>query len=176
MIFGKKKQVREGAMDEATLITAIKMLAVNDGVTVERIDWDGSRSTVSGRVSTKRLDNTGFSMVDEGSGESIDFNTESGDVVKVSRVAISIDLDEHQENTYMPMESILEILEALDHGDHVTVSFFDVLKGKGHSVKGVITLKDEYNKVFAVEYEENGEKLDKHFDLHQDKIIDIIIE
>lgn len=175
MLFGKKKNKREGVMDDAAIIAAITTLATNDGVTVERIDWDGSRSTVSGRVSFRRGDNSAFAMVDEGSGESIEFSIESGDIIKISRVAISIDLDENQANTYMTEEDILEILEALEHGDHISVSFYDNYKGKGHSVKGVITLKDEYNKVFAVEYEENGEKLDKHFNLLEDKIIDIII-
>ena len=51
MLFGKKKHRRDGVMDDAAIIAAITTLATNDGVTVERIDWDGSRSTVSGRVS-----------------------------------------------------------------------------------------------------------------------------
>lgn len=177
MLFGKKKiNVRPGALDADAVKTAIKGLAVNDGATVERVDWDGSRSTVSGRVSHVATDFTSFILVEEGSGESIEFYIEVGDIVKLDRVAISIDLDENQQNTFMEEVQIIELLEALDHGDHISVSYFDVIKGRGVSVKGIITLKDEYNKVFAVEYEENGEKKDKHFNLNEDKIIDIIME
>jgi hypothetical protein len=52
MLFGKKKiKKRDGALDPDQVVEVIKTLVVNDGVTVERINWDNSSSSVSGRVS-----------------------------------------------------------------------------------------------------------------------------
>lgn len=176
MLFGKKKKRREGALDDASIMESIKTLVVNDGVTVDRINWDGSTSTVSGRVSLVSNKYDRFGVVDEGSGESMEFSIEDGDIAHIKRIAISIDIDETQTESYMTIDSIIEILEALDHGDTISVSFYDPYKGKGVSKKGVITLKDEYNKLFAIEYDTpEGEKEEKHFDLNTDKIIDIII-
>lgn len=176
MLFGKKKKRREGALDDSTIIDAIKTLVVNDGVTVDRINWDGSTSTVSGRVSLVSNHYDRFGVVDEGSGESMEFSVEDGDIAHIKRIAISIDIDETQTESYMPIDGIIEILEALDHGDTISVSYYDPYKGKGVSLMGVITLKDEYNKVFAIEHTtSSGEKEEKHFDLNEDKIIDIII-
>ncbi len=175
-MFGKKKQKREGALDDEAIVEAIKTLKVNDSVTVDRINWDNSLSTVSGRVSHVSGEFDAFSVVEEGSGEAIDFSLEAGDIARVERMAISIDLDESQQESYMDVDRIIELLEALDHGDVVNVSFYDVYKGRGIALMGAINLKDEYNKVFSIEYEEGGEKKEKHFDLNQDKIIDIIIQ
>ena len=176
MLFGKKKKRREGALDDASIMESIKTLVVNDGVTVDRINWDGSTSTVSGRVSLVSNHFDRFGVVDEGSGESMEFSIEDGDIAHIKRIAISIDIDETQTESYMPVETIIELLEALDHGDMVSVSYYDPYKGKGVSVKGAITLKDEYNKLFAVEFDNaSGEKEEKQFDLNTDKIIDIII-
>ncbi len=176
MLFGKKKKRREGALDDALIIEAIKTLVVNDGVTVDRINWDGSSSTVSGRVSHVSNHFDRFGLVDEGSGESMEFSVEDGDIARIKRIAISIDIDETQTESYMSVDSIIEMLEALDHGDTISVSYYDPYKGKGVSVTGAITLKDEYNKLFAVEFDNaGGEKEEKHFDLNTDKIIDIII-
>jgi hypothetical protein len=175
MFFGKKKKNREGVLDDDQIKAVIETLSVNDGATVERINWDGTTSVVSGRVSHVGNNFDDFILVEEGSGEGIHFRIKDGDISKIQRVAISIDLDETHVESFMPEESILEILEALDHGDVVNVSFYNPLKGKGDSVVGAITLKDEYNKIFAVEFEENGELVEKTFDLNQDRIIDIII-
>lgn len=175
MLFRKKKQKREGALEENQIIELIKTLQVNDSATVERINWDGSTSVVSGRVSHVGKNFDEFIVVEEGSGEGVMFHANDGDISRIERMAISIDLDEHHEESYMAEETIIEMLEALDHGDVINVSFYNPLKGKGDSVVGAITLKDEYNKIFAVEYEENGELVEKTFDLNTDKIIDIII-
>ena len=175
-MFGKKKKRREGSLDDASIMEAIKTLVVNDGVTVDRINWDGSTSTVSGRVSHVGNNFDLFGVVDEGSGESMEFSIEDGDIAKIKRVAISIDIDETQTESYMPEDSIIEMLEALDHGDTISVSYYDPYKGKGVSVTGQIALKDEYNKIFSVEFDNaSGEKEEKSFDLNTDKIIDIII-
>ncbi|MBL7994420.1 hypothetical protein JNM05_03530 [bacterium] len=176
MFFGKNKKRREGALDDASIMESIKSLVVNDGVTVDRINWDGSTSTVSGRVSHVSNNFDLFGVVDEGSGESMEFSVEDGDIAHIKRIAIRIDIDETQTESYMSIDAIVEILEALDHSDTISVSYYDPYKGKGVSKKGIITLKDEYNKVFAIEYTTpEGEKEEKHFDLNEDKIIDIII-
>ncbi len=175
MFFGKKKKKREGALEDEQIREVIQTLSVNDGATVERINWDGTTTLVSGRVSHVGTNFSDFILVEEGSGEGVHFKINDGDISKIQRVAISIDLDETHEESYMTEDAILEILEALDHGDVVNVSFYNPLKGKGDSVVGAITLKDEYNKIFAVEFEENGELVEKSFDLNQDRIIDIII-
>ncbi len=175
MFFGRKKKKREGALEDSQIREVIQTLAVNDGATVERINWDGSTTIVSGRVSHVGTNFEDFILVEEGSGEGVHFHISDGDISKIQRVAISIDLDEHHEEAYMPEETVIELLEALDHGDVVTVSFYNPLKGKGDSVVGAITLKDEYNKIFAVEYEANGELIEKEFDLTKERIIDIII-
>ncbi len=177
MLFGKKKtQKREGALDPAEIIEVIQTLSVNDGCTVERINWDGSRTVVSGRVTHVSTDATHFAMVEEGTGEAVEFGAEIGDIASIRRMAISIDLDEHQTESYMEVDTIIQLLEALEHGDTITVSYYDDLRGRGVSRKGVITLKDEYNKLFAIEYDDNGEKKEQHFNLNQDRIIDIIME
>jgi hypothetical protein len=176
MLFGKKKKKREGALDEDSLREMIKVFQVNDGVTIERINWDGSRSTISGRITHVHPSGGGFGMVEEGSGEAVDYSIDSGDLAGLNRMAISIDLDETQTESYMGVESIVELLEALDHGDRVQVAYYDELKGRGVSKTGVITLKDEYNKLFAIEFDEDGEKKELNFDLTKDRIIDIIIE
>ncbi|NUM79263.1 hypothetical protein HUU42_00555 [bacterium] len=173
-MFGKKKK-KEGALDEEAVVEVIKTLSVNDGVTVERINWDGSISPVAGRVTHVGTEFHSFAMVEEGTGDAIEFDVSSGDIAGIKRIAISIDLDENQTESYMEVDTIIELLEALDHGDVVSVSYYDDYKGKGVSKTGAITLKDEYNKLFAIEYEENGAKLEKHFDLNKDRIIDIII-
>jgi hypothetical protein len=177
MLFGKKKvKIREGALAPDQVEEVIKTLIVNDGVTVERINWDGSVSSVSGRVSHVNTDLDEFGMVEEATGESMTFNVVAGDIAKITRIAISIDIDESQAESYMSVDNIIQMLEALDHGDHISVSYYDPYKGKGVSKAGVITLKDEYNKLFSIEYElEGGERQELHFDLTKDKIIDIII-
>ncbi|MCB0832715.1 MAG: hypothetical protein KDC45_04570 [Bacteroidetes bacterium] len=172
MLFGRKK-VREGAIPREEVAEAIKPLVVNDGVTVERVNWDGTLTTVSGRVS--HLTDNGFGMVEEGSGEAIEFTADDGDIAKISRIAISIDIDETQAESWMDVDTIIQVLEALEHGDHISVSYYDPYKGKGVAVSGVITLKDEYNKVFAVEYEKDGKKEEKQFDLNEAKIIEILM-
>ncbi len=177
MLFGKKKTaIREGALDPKEVKDVIQTLVVNDSVTVERINWDGSTSSVSGRVSHVNTNLDTFSMVEEGTGEPMIFDVKAGDISKITRIAISIDIDESQMESYMSVETIIQLLEALDHGDHISVSYYDPYKGKGVSRIGIITLKDEYNKLFSIEYDDNGEKLEQHFDLTKDKIIDIIIQ
>lgn len=177
MLFGKKKKSsREGALDEDKLKEIIRTFQVNDGVTIERINWDGSRSTISGRITHVHQDAGGFGMVEEGTGEAVDYSIESGDIAGLNRMAISIDLDETQTESYMDIDTIIQLLEALEHGDRVQVSYYDDLKGKGVSKTGAITLKDEYNKLFSIEFDDNGEKKELNFDLTRDKIIDIIIE
>jgi hypothetical protein len=176
MLFGKKKiKKREGALDSEQVQEVIKTLVVNDGVTVERINWDGSVSSVSGRVSHVNADGDVFGMVEEATGEAMTFDVEAGDISKITRIAISIDIDESHAESYMSVDNIVQMLEALDHGDTISVSYYDPYKGKGVSKVGIITLKDEYNKLFSIEYDENGEKMEQHFDLTKDKIIDIII-
>lgn len=175
-MFGKKKQKREGALEDDKAQELIKTLNVNDSVTVERINWDNTLSTVSGRVTHVSADFDKFSIVEEGTGEAIDFSIEAGDISRIERMAISIDLDENQQESYMDVDKIVELLEALDHGDVVSVSYYDVYKGRGIALTGAINLKDEYNKIFSIEYDDNGEKKEKHFDLNEDRIIDIIIQ
>ncbi len=176
MLFGKKKKGRDGALEDDKLREIIRTFQINDGVTVERINWDGSRSTISGRISHVHTDAGGFGMVEEGSAEAVDYSIDSGDIAGLTRMAISIDLDETQTESYMDIDTIVQLLEALDHGDRVQVSYYDELRGKGVSKTGVISLKDEYNKVFSIEFEEGGEKKELNFDLTKDRIIDIIIE
>lgn len=112
MFFGKKKKKREGALEDSQIRDVIQTLSVNDGATVERINWDGSTTIVSGRVSHVGTNFEDFILVEEGSGEGVHFRINDGDISKIQRVAISIDLDEHHEEAYMPEETIIELLEA----------------------------------------------------------------
>ncbi len=175
MFFSKKKKKREGAISEEEIIAVLQTVSVNDGLTVERINWDGSTTIVSGRVSHVGSNFEEFVVVEEGSGEGVLFKLSDGDIARIQRMAISIDIDETHTESYLDDEHILEMLEALDHGDVISVAYYDPYKGKGDNKIGAITLKDEYNKIFSIEYEENGEMVEKTFDLTKDKIIDIII-
>jgi len=177
-LFGSKKaQKREGAMDVDKAIEQVKTFAVHDMVTVTRINWDGSETVVTGRVSHVGKDGKEFALVEEGTDEPVSFHVDDLDISKLQRMAISIDLDETHSESYMEVDKIVEVLEALEHGDTITVSFYDPYKGKGVALKGAITLKDEYNKLFAIEYDlPGGEKEEYNFDLTKDRIIDIIID
>ena len=174
-MFGKKKK-REGAVDEDTVREQIRELQVHDGATVHRINWDGSESSVSGRVTVVGDEFESFSIVEDGTGNTVDFSIDMGDIKDIQRVAISIDIDETQVEQYMPHDAIIEVLGALEHGDEISVTYYDHYKGRAISQRGTLTISDEYNKIFAIEFVEEGEKHEKEFKIDEDKIVDILIQ
>lgn len=178
MVFGKKRatgDVREGAMTHEQAKEKIKELNIHDIATVERIDWDGSISVISGKVSHVHFEHEDFTVVEE-DGDYFEFHASDGDISKIEVIPVGIEIDEGAKEQYLTEDGILELMGALDIGDKVSISFYDDVSGKGAFISGDLTIKDEYNKVFGVvQKNEDGTTEEKHFNIGQDKIIEILM-
>ncbi len=152
--FGKKESTgRAGAMTADEIKKNIKEHGVGKKVTVQRVDYEGivSESTpiiiasitlegFSGRVVNVerevREEDSDAQIFIEGGGGSIEFNYNDGDIASIEE-DIDNEIVQSKDKT-----EILEILEALDPGDEIIVSYYDKESGGFKNGCGELLEKD----------------------------------
>lgn len=163
--FGKKEQkatVRPGAMSPEEVEKEIRRHGVSKKVRVSLVDYSGSvidetpiiitsitEDHFSGKVVNvdreimEQSDDS--SVYVKGGGGSVDFFYADGDIA-----SIADDIDNEIINS-MDNSEILEILEALDEGEPILVSFYDTGSGGVINGMGKLASKNLADKKFSVE-------------------------
>lgn len=103
----------------------------------------------------------------------LDFEYNDGDIKE-----INVPHDEELLQQERNIESLKEILTALDTGDQVIVAYYDEKQKGTVNTEGVITEKADNNESFALQIEkinriELEKKINKKFNLNSDLIVDI---
>ena len=193
--FGKSKKSagRPGAMMPESIKEKINKIGLNKKVTVQRVDYDGELSDSTPIVVTS-INGEGFNgyvvNVDrevredssqtaeifvEGGGGSITFHFDDGDIASVEE-DIDNDIIEQKDKT-----EILEILEALEPGDGILISYYD--KDSGGFKNGFGNLADKNLEEELMSFDikilnkiELSEPLRVNLDLKKDMILDLQIQ
>jgi hypothetical protein len=193
--FGKSKKSagRPGALMPESIQSKIEKIGLNKKVIVQRVDYDGDISDSTPIVVTS-INKDGFSgyvvNVDrevregtsrsaeifvEGGGGSISFHFQDGDIASVEE-DIDNDIIEQKDKT-----EILEILEALDPGDGILVSYYD--KDSGGFKNGFGNLADKNMDEETMSFDIHilneiklSEPLRVNLDLKKDMILDLQIQ
>lgn len=193
--FGKSKKSvgRPGAMMPESIHAKIKKIGLNKKVTVQRVDYDGDISDSTPIVVTS-INEDGFSgyvvNVDrevregssqsaeifvEGGGGSISFYFADGDIASVEE-DIDNDIIEQKDKS-----EVLEILEALDPGDGILVSYYDKNSGGFKNGFGNLADKNMDDETMSFDLKivneiELSEPLRVNLDLKKDMILDLQIQ
>ncbi len=191
-LFKKKSKttMREGALAPDELKKLVTTIGVGKKVNIVRLSYDGTPEDrpVSVKITDIRDDHFSGKVINversirqsqddrlvyvKGGGGSIEFYFDDGDIMSIEE-----DVDEAivvQRNT----EEIKEILDALDLGEDILISYYD--KDEGGVINGVGVLKDKNMETmdFTVELKlineiELNEKKEIHLNLEKDSILDI---
>lgn len=191
--FKKKEKfiIRKGAMQPDEVRKIINQIGIGKQIEILRIGYDGTLDDMQTIVEILDISNYGFkcriinlerSMIESATrnlvyakkgGGVLDFEYNDGDIKE-----INVPHDEELLQQERNIESLKEILTALDTGDQVIVAYYDEKQKGTVNTEGVITEKADNNESFALQIEkinriELEKKINKKFDLNSDLIVDI---
>lgn len=187
----KKVAIRPGALSPEKVKEIIQGLGVGKQVEILRIGYDGEIDDIPIIVELINITDEGFTgriinverqMIESATeklvyarsgGGIIDFRYDDGDIKEIS-VSYDRELIEQERN----VESLKEILEALDAGDHVIVAYYDTKARGTLNAEGTILKKNENSTAFDLKIEkinriELEQKKEKSFNIESDLVIDI---
>jgi hypothetical protein len=192
MGFGKKKDSspRPGTLTEKEIEAKVKQIGLFKKALISRVDYDGELLEAIPVVITAfhtdgfigkvvnvdrevREEDSDTEIFIDGGGGTIDFHYNDGDIA-----SIEIDVDNEIVTSDVTNEQILEILEALDPGDNVLVSYYDAYAGAFRNGVGTLIEKSVEKETFSVEFH----TLNKHelkapkrvnLDLNQNRVLDL---
>jgi len=191
--FGKKEKSsgRPGAMMPESIMARINKIGLYKKVTVQRVDFEGEISDSTPIIVTS-INKEGFSgyvvNVDrdvretagnqifvEGGGGSIEFLFNDGDIASIEE-----DVD-NEIIAQKDKSEVLEILEALDPGDGILVSYYDKNSGGFKNGSGILTEKDLEKETMSFDLKivneiELKETQKVVLDLSKDMILDLQIQ
>jgi hypothetical protein len=175
-----KKKMREGVMDPEEVKKLVQTIGKDKKVNITRLTYDGTpeehptpvkiidiredhftAKVVNVERSIKQMENSSIIYV-KGGGGSIDFFFEDGDIVKIEE-----DIDEEiveQHDT----GQVKEILEALDPGDEIIISFYDKTEGGVMNGVGVLNSKDMETLDLTVEL-----KVINEIEMREPRVVDL---
>ena len=183
--------IRKGAMQPDEVRKIINQIGIGKQIEILRIGYDGTLDDMQTIVEILDISNYGFkcriinlerSMIEGATrnlvyakkgGGVLDFEYNDGDIKE-----INVPHDEELLQQERNIESLKEILTALDTGDQVIVAYYDEKQKGTVNTEGVITEKADNNESFALQIEkinriELEKKINKKFDLNSDLIVDI---
>lgn len=189
----KKSSGRPGAMMPESIHAKIKKIGLYKKVTVQRVDYDGDISDSTPIVVTSINDECfsgyvvnvdrdvregsgqGSQIFVEGGGGSIEFHYSDGDIASIEE-DIDNEIVEQKDKA-----EVLEILEALDPGDGILVSYYDKSSGGFKNGFGNLTGKNMDEETMSFELKivneiELKEPLNVSLDLKKDMILDLQIQ
>ena len=189
----KKKSGRPGAMMPESIQAKIKKIGLYKKVTVQRVDYEGEISDSTPIVVTSINDDSfsgyvvnvdrdvregtgqGSQIFVEGGGGSIEFHFQDGDIASIEE-DIDNEIVEQKDKA-----EVLEILEALDPGDGILVSYYDKSSGGFKNGFGNLLDKNMDEETMAFELKivneiELKEPLNVTLDLKKDMILDLQIQ
>ncbi len=191
--FKKKEKfiIRKGAMQPDEVRKIINQIGIGKQIEILRIGYDGTLDDMQTIVEILDISNYGFkcriinlerSMIESATrnlvyakkgGGVLDFEYNDGDIKE-----INVPHDEELLQQERNIESLKEILTALDTGDQVIVAYYDEKQKGTVNTEGVITEKADNNESFALQIEkinriELEKKINKKFNLNSDLIVDI---
>jgi hypothetical protein len=193
--FRKKKKEkfegRTGAMEPQKIKKTIEGIGIGKQIEILRIGYDGSIDDIPINVEiidispnsfTGKIINLERRMIESATdklvyaktgGGVLEFNYNDGDI---KEIALSHDqeLIEQERN----IDNLIEVLSALEAGDHVIVAYYDNQQKGTINTEGVITEKSDTDDIFTLTIEkinriELQRKITKKFDLQKDLVIDI---
>jgi hypothetical protein len=160
-LFGKKKStVRKGAMTQDQVEKKIREFGVGKKVIVSRVDYEGRVSdetpiiitTIQSDHFAGKVVNVDRAIMEQqdsnavyvkGGGGSIEFYYEDGDVASIEE-DIDNEIIESMDNA-----EIREILDALEVGDEILLSYYDTNTGGIINGMGALDSKDLASDVFS---------------------------
>ena len=191
--FKKKEKfiISKGAMQPDEVRKIINQIGIGKQIEILRIGYDGTLDDMQAIVEILDISNYGFkcriinlerSMIESATrnlvyakkgGGVLDFEYNDGDIKE-----INVPHDEELLQQERNIESLKEILTALDTGDQVIVAYYDEKQKGTVNTEGVITEKADNNESFALQIEkinriELEKKINKKFNLNSDLIVDI---
>jgi hypothetical protein len=184
---------RSGALSPDDVKKIVNDIGVGKQIEILRIGYDGSIDDMPVLVEIIGISSYGFTgriinierqMIESATKNLIyakkgggvqEFSFEDGDIKE-----ITVSRDEELLQQERNIESLKEILTALDIGDHVIVAYYDEKRKGTINTEGVITEKDQENETFSLQIEkinriELEKKITKKFNIKQDLVIDIEI-
>ena len=187
----KKVVIRPGALSPEKVKEIIQGLGIGKQVEIMRIGYDGEIDDMPIMVELINITDEGFTgriinverqMIESATaklvyarsgGGIIDFRFDDGDIKEIS-VSQDQELIEQERN----IESLKEILQALDAGDHVIVAYYDTKARGTLNAEGTILKKSEDSSSFDLKIErinriELEQKKEKSFNIDNDLVIDI---
>ncbi len=189
---GKKKvQIRPGAMPPEEVKKRISEIGVGKQVEIIRVGFDGEIDDMPLIVEILYIGNEGFTgkivnlereLIESATeklvyakkgGGIIDFRYDDGDIKEIN-VSQDQELLEQERN----VDSLREIVTALDVGDTVLVAYYDAKNQGTVNAEGKLLEKDSDGNQFKMLIEkvnkiELEKKLEKTFDIEKDIVIDI---
>ena len=191
--FKKKEKfvIRGGAMQPDEVKKKINQIGIGKQIEILRIGYDGTIDDMQVTVEiidissysfTGRIVNLERQMIESSTrnliyakkgGGVLEFYFNDGDIKE-----ISVSQDEELLQKERNIDSLKEILAALETGDQVIVAYYDEKQKGTVNTEGLITEKDENNQYFSLQIEKINrinleKKINKKFDLNQDLVIDI---
>ncbi len=191
--FKKKKEVpkvRPGALLPEEVKKQIQEIGVGKQVQIIRIGFDGSIDDMPIIIELIDIDDEGFTgrvvnperqMIESATksvvyakhgGGIISFRYDDGDIKEILLSQDELILEEERN-----VDSLKEILTALDVGDQVLVAYYDPMEKATLNAEGTI-LEKQSEKSFKISIEkinhiELEKKVTKQFDVEKDLVIDI---
>ncbi len=189
---GKKAtQIRPGAMTPEQVKKRIEEIGVGKQVEIIRVGFDGEIDDMPLIVEILLITNDGFTgkivnlereiiesateklVYAKKGGGIIDFHYDDGDIKEIN-ISKDQELLEQERN----VDSLREIVTALDVGDTVLVAYYDAKNQGTVNAEGKLLEKEEDGRRFKLQIEkinkiELEKKLEKTFDVEKDIVIDI---
>ena len=178
-------------MEPQKIKKTIEGIGIGKQIEILRIGYDGSIDDIPINVEiidispnsfTGKIINLERRMIESATdklvyaktgGGVLEFNYNDGDI---KEIALSHDqeLIEQERN----IDNLIEVLSALEAGDHVIVAYYDNQQKGTINTEGVITEKSDTDDIFTLTIEkinriELQRKITKKFDLQKDLVIDI---